>query len=145
MKETPKTPSPDDYFSQRLGNRTPNIEDDQKASAEQDDLFSGDMSDIEVWLRYKKFKLQKENEDSERILREKNAEKAYKFSRNWAVFISLLILLYGFIPRSYFKLAQSEFMFVIGSLTFSILTYYLYVIKYLFYRKDTCSINSGEQ
>lgn len=137
MKETPKTPSPDDYFAQKTNNKNSNLSDDQKASAEQDDLFSGDMSDIEVWLRYKKFKLQKENEDSERDLREKNAEKAYKFSRNWAIFIAFLIVIYGFTPRTYFKLSQSEFIFIIGSLTFSILVYYLYVIKYLFYRKDS--------
>lgn len=127
--------NPDEYLnSLAQQEQNENVIVDGLATEENDEMFSGDMSNIEVWLKYKKFKLQKDNEDSERKLREENAKKAYKFSRNWAIFIAILIIIYGFIPRPYFKISQTEFMFVIGSLTASILTYYLLVIKYLFYR-----------
>lgn len=127
--------NPEEYLSSvAQQEQNENVIVDGLATEERDEMFIGDMSDIEVWLKYKKFKLQKDNEDSERKLREDNAKKAYKFSRNWAVFIAILIIIYGFVPRPYFKISQTEFMFVIGSLTASILTYYLLVIKYLFYR-----------
>jgi hypothetical protein len=137
MKEQnpPLKPStnPDEYFASNASQSYKESEGDQKANAEQDDLFSGDMTDIEVWLRYKKFKLQKDNEDSERTLREDNATKAYKFSAFWAIFIAIIIVLHATLNDF---LNQTEFLFVIGALTTSILTYYLYVIKYLFYRPD---------
>lgn len=132
MSEQKPDKSADDYFG--LSGIEFQIPLDNKSSEERDNLFSGDMTDIEVWLKYKKFKLLKDNEDAERILRGEHAKKAYKFSRNWAIFIAILIIVYGFVPRPYFKISEKEFMFVIGALTASILTYYLLVIKYLFYR-----------
>jgi len=136
MKEQP-TPdtNPEEYFSDFESKSNPEQGKNDEQAKKEAYFFSGDLSDADVFLKIERFKLQKENEDSERKLREKNAKKAYKFSRNWAIFIAFLIIIYGFFPRDIFKLSEVEFMFVIGSLTASILTFYLLVIKYLFYIK----------
>jgi hypothetical protein len=115
--------------------QNPNLPPNPDEKAKQEELFfGGDLGDIEVFLKYEKFKLQKLYEDSERKLREKHAKKAFKFSAIWAAFVGLIIMLHA--SNRYFILKETEFLFVIGSLTASILTYYLLVIKYLFYRKD---------
>lgn len=113
---------------------TPQINGDNKSKREEESLFNGDFSNIEVWLKHEQFRLKKDNEDSERKLREKNAALAFKFSAFWASFIGLIIILHAM--SRYFILTQIEFLTVIGTLTASILTYYLLVIKYIFYRKD---------
>lgn len=125
--------NPEDFFAGEQSNPNPLLKPDEKASKEQS-IFDGDLSDIEVFLKYEKFKIQKENEDSERDLRKSNANRAFWFSAIWATFVAILILLHG--SCKYFHLKESEFIFVVGSLTASILTYYLLVIKYLFYRKE---------
>ena len=94
-------------------------------------FYSGDMSDSDVFLKIERFKLQKNDADAERALRGDHAQKAYEFSKYWAIFIGIIIVLHATIRKF---LTETEFMFVIGSLTASILTYYLLVIKYLFYR-----------
>lgn len=125
--------SPEDFFDPaNFVFQVPSSVDDK--AAKEALFFNGDLSDADIFLKIERFKLKKQNEDSERKLREKNAKLAYKFSKNWAIFIGCLIIVYGFIPRTCFKLSQTEFLFVIGTLTASILTYYLLVIKYLFYR-----------
>jgi hypothetical protein len=126
-----KQPNPDEYFKNSTSTVVSGVGGDVNAKAEQDNLYPGDTTDIEVWLKYKKFILQQKNEDSERILREKNAKKAYNFSVNWAMFIGFIIIVHGTVINF---LTEKEFLFVIGALTASILTYYLLVIKYLFYR-----------
>lgn len=82
---------------------------------------------------------------NERRLRKENAKKAFWFSSIWAVFIAFFILLHGFkgfkIPLIFrtidleFKISETEFMFVCGTLTASILIFYLTVIKNLFPNK----------
>ena len=58
------------------------------------------------------------------------------FSSAWAIFIALIILLHGFGKAFHFySLTQTEFLFIIGTLTTSIFTFYTLVLKYLFYRK----------
>lgn len=103
--------------------------------------FNGGFSDIDVWikheefrLKFEEFKLKKDNEDSERKLREDNAKLAFKFSAVWAGFIAFIIFSHAVFPS--FKLTETEFLTVIGTLTASILIYYLYVVKYLFYRGE---------
>lgn len=123
--------NPDDFFAGEQSNPNVTPKPDDKASKEQS-IFDGDLTDIEVFLKYEKFKIQKENEDSERELRKSNANRAFWFSAIWAVFVAFIVLLHA--SCRYFVLKESEFIFVIGSLTASILTYYLLVIKYLFYR-----------
>lgn len=138
MSNQNQSTNPKKYFgSLNFENLTSNFQDDERAKREQS-FFSGDLTDADVFLKIERFKLQKQNEDSERKLREKNAKKAYKFSVNWAMFIGFIILLHATIKNF---LSQTEFMFVIGSLTASILAYYLHVIKYLFYRPKDKSEN----
>jgi hypothetical protein len=108
---------------------------DSKSQKERHEYFSGELNKIDTWLKHEEFRLKKINSDSERILREKNAKLAFSFSASWAVFIAIIILFKGFMFKS-FKLTETEFIFIIGSLTASIFTFYLLVIKYLFYRKE---------
>jgi hypothetical protein len=124
-------------FFESLPTIESNLEEgDIKSKKEEETLFNynGELKDIDVWLKHEVFRLKKANDDSERCLREKNAERAYWFSAIWAIFIAVLILLHAMFK--YFTLTQTEFIVVIGTLTASILTYYLLVIKYLFYRNN---------
>ncbi|OEJ98739.1 hypothetical protein A8C32_05955 [Flavivirga aquatica] len=109
---------------------------DNKSQKERNEFFSGNMDNIDIFLKHEEFKLKKANSDSERGLRERNAALAFKFSSIWALFIGLIILLKGFDFFTCYELSQTEFLFVIGSLTTSIFTFYLLVIKYLFYHKE---------
>ena len=88
------------------------------------------------FLEFKNFKINEKNEKSERALRKENAKSALIFSSAWAIFIALIILLHGFGKAFHFySLTQTEFLFIIGTLTTSIFTFYTLVLKYLFYRK----------
>ena len=87
-------------------------------------------------LEFRRFKVERKNERLERTLRKENAAKAFSFTRCWTVFIGVLILLKGFGKHIQFTLTTVEFLGVIGSLTASIFTFYILVLKYLFYRKD---------
>ncbi|CAD0220438.1 hypothetical protein [Chryseobacterium sp. JV274] len=110
----------------------------------------------ELRLKVLEFKLKKKTQlkeshskfkdkKNERRLRKENAKKAFWFSSIWAVFIAFFILLHGFkvfkIPLLFktveleFKISETEFMFVCGTLTASILIFYLTVIKNLFPNK----------
>ena len=87
-------------------------------------------------IELKRFEIEQANESLERELRRENAKKAFKFSSVWACFIAIIILFHGFGKcYAFFDLSQTEFLFVIGSLTTSIFTFYTLVLKYLFYRK----------
>lgn len=57
------------------------------SSIEQNELFGGDLSNIDEWIRHEEFRLKKKKEDSERKLREENAKKAFWFSSIWATFV----------------------------------------------------------
>jgi hypothetical protein len=106
------------------------------SNIEQKALFGGDLSNIDEWIRHEEFRLKKKNDNSERKLREKNAKSALWFSAIWAIFIAVVILLHGFGKCfSFFEMTQTEFLFIIGTLTTSIFTFYTLVLKYLFYRK----------
>lgn len=90
-----------------------------------------------IWINHEEFRLKKANSDSERTLREKNARLAFRFAACWATFIAIFIILHGF-KQCFgvsFKLEQSEFIFVCGTLTASVLIFYLTVIKNLFPNK----------
>lgn len=102
------------------------------SSIEQNELFGGDLSDINEWIMHEEFRLKKKREDSERTLREENAKKAFWFSSIWALFICVFIMFHGFEQINYFKVKETEFMFVCGTLTTSILIFYLTVIRNLF-------------
>jgi hypothetical protein len=104
--------------------------------------FNGQFANFQEYLEHEKFTITKLNNQSERKLREENAERAYYFSFKWAIFICVLILLYGFGGFIWeFKLSQTEFMFIIGSLTTSIFAFYVLVLKYLF-NKDSNYLDS---
>lgn len=97
-------------------------------------------------MQFKRFKIQQKNEKSERNLRKKNAKLAFIFSSAWAAFIALVILLHGFGQQfKFFSLSQTEFLFIIGSLTASIFAFYSLVLRYLFYRKETSGTNAQSQ
>ena len=102
------------------------------SSIEQNELFGGDLSNIDEWIRHEEFRLKKKKEDSERQLREENAKKAFWFSSIWAVFVAFFIMCHGLEQINFFKIKETEFMFVCGTLTTSILIFYLTVIRNLF-------------
>ena len=108
---------------------------DSQSQKERLEYFSGELNKIDTWLKHEEFRLKKLNSDSERTLREKNAKLAFRFSSLWAIFIALIILFKGF-KYKLFELTETEFIFIIGSLTASIFTFYLLVVKYLFYRNE---------
>lgn len=88
------------------------------------------------FLEFRNFKINEKNEKSERELRKENAKSALIFSSAWAIFIAIIIVLHGFGKSfNFFSLTQTEFLFIIGTLTTSIFTFYTLVLKYLFYRK----------
>ncbi|WPO89928.1 hypothetical protein [Chryseobacterium sp. HR92] len=99
----------------------------------------------EIHVKKEELKQKTLNSESERTLREKNAVLAFRFSALWASFIGLFILLHGikFIKVPFFTklvtipftLSETEFIFVCGTLTASILIFYLTVIKNLFPNK----------
>jgi hypothetical protein len=129
----------DDFFDNLIWSETSTS---ASSNLEQKALFGGDLSNIDEWIRHEEFRLKKKNDNSERKLREKNATSALWFSASWAIFIIVVILLHGFGKCfSFFELTQTEFLFIIGTLTTSIFTFYTLVLKYLFYRKETAKEN----
>lgn len=109
---------------------------DSKSSKEDVFLFefTGKFESFQEYIQHEEFIISKLDRQSERVLREKNAKLAFRFSSVWAVFIALIILLKGFGNWNWlcFELTQGEFLFVIGSLTTSIFAFYLLVLKFLF-------------
>ncbi|SIQ69850.1 hypothetical protein SAMN05880574_12146 [Chryseobacterium sp. RU37D] len=126
----------------------------ESASSLQD--FKNFQKHEEFRLKVLEFKLRKKTQlkeshskfkdkKNERRLRKENAKKAFWFSSIWAVFIAFFILLHGFkeikvpmflsIIEIKFSITETEFMFVCGTLTASILIFYLTVIKNLFPNK----------
>lgn len=100
-------------------------------------LFTGPMDDIDTWVKFHKLLIEKENQESERDLRRENAKKAFYFASIWAVFIGVFIFSHGLEEVIKFTVTETEFMFVCGTLTASILVFYLTVIKNLFPNRDS--------
>lgn len=117
-------------------------------------------------LKYREFKLKKnvqtqeaisklQDSDNERELRKENAKKAFLFSSTWAIFIGCFVLLHGLKGISIpflrdkiiidFKITETEFIFVCGTLTASVLIFYLTVIKNLFPNKPEPKESNSEQ
>lgn len=112
--------------------------DKLKKEAEKEDSLMGNYNpkNHSEYIEFKRFEIEQANEDSERTLRQENAKKAFKFSAYWGFFIGILILFHGFGKCfNFFELTQTEFLFIIGTLTTSIFAFYTLVLKYLFYRK----------
>lgn len=106
------------------------------AIKEQDYLFNDPMSDVDSFVRLEELKIKIKKTDSHRDMREKNAKLAFNFSAIWAVFIGIIILLYGFGRKfDFFEMSETAFIFIIGSLTFSILAFYTIVLTFLFKSK----------
>jgi hypothetical protein len=124
--------SVEEFFKSVNWSNTTTTSTTNASSIEQNELFGGDLSNIDEWIRHEEFRLKKKKEDSERNLREENAKKAFWFSSIWAIFIGIFILLHGFEQINYFRIKETEFMFVCGTLTTSILIFYLTVIRNLF-------------
>jgi len=118
------------------------IGEDKKSIVEEDFLFSGGLDDLDAWIKHEEFRLKKINSASERNLRERNAKLAFEFAKYWAIFIAIFILMHGFngidLCKSnfFFNISETEFMFVCGTLTASILIFYLNVIRNLFPNKQ---------
>lgn len=112
---------------------------DIKSTQEEETLFqfTGNFKNFTEYLQHEEFIIKKLDKQSERILREKNAKLAFQFSSIWAVFIAMVIILKGFGNWYWlcFELSQTEFLFIIGTLTTSIFTFYTLVLRYLFYGK----------
>ena len=75
MEENNNT-TPEEYFESTNFDDSSESAIDDKATREAS-FFNGDLTDADVFLKIERFKLQKQNEDSERTLREKNAKLAY--------------------------------------------------------------------
>ncbi|WDF46977.1 hypothetical protein PQ459_00520 [Chryseobacterium sp. KACC 21268] len=144
----------------------PSSTSDIKSKKEKIALFGGEMNDIDVFLKHEEFRLKyyefrlkrktqiNENKSkfkdskNERRLRKENAKKAFWFSSIWAIFIAFFIILHGLkefrlpffksIKISY-SVSETEFIFVCGTLTASVLIFYLTVIKNLFPNKPDIS------
>lgn len=108
---------------------------DLKSDKEEEALFNTDPSTFDEYMRHEEFIIRKLNNQSERKLREENANKAFNFSLGWAGFIGFIILMKSFFP-SKFVMTEAEYLATIGTLSITILTYYLVVIRYLFYKKN---------
>lgn len=107
---------------------------DKKSLKEENLLFKGPLSDIDSWIKHEEFRLKKVNEDSERELREDNAKKAFIFSSSWAFLIAVVIMCKSFFSEK-FIMSENEYIATIGTLSITILTYYLVVIRSLFSKK----------
>lgn len=153
----------DDFFKDYNPENEESGASTEKSQKEKMALYGGDLTDIEAFLKHEEtrlkfleFKLKKKTQlkeshskfkdnKNERRLRKENAKKAFIFSSTWAIFIACFVLLHGFkgirIPffrfgiRIDFKITETEFIFVCGTLTASVLIFYLMVIKNLFPNK----------
>lgn len=145
------------YFQQ---NPPEAVETKDSASVQESfTLFGGDINNIEVFIKHEEVKLKfyefklkektqngeanskLQDRDNERKLRRENAKLAFQFAKYWAIFIGVFILMHGFNGISlcktnfFFNISETEFMFVCGTLTASVLIFYLTVIRNLFPNK----------
>lgn len=92
------------------------------------------------FLQHEEFRLRKQDAELERKLRKDNANRAFAFSAIWAICIAVIVFIKGF--KKDFNLSETEYIATIGTLSVTILTYYLVVVRHLFYRGG--SNNNGE-
>jgi len=107
-----------------------NTSSTNNTNQEQDSLFSGKLNNIDVFVKHEEVLIKKKDRREERELRRINANRAYYFSLGWAIFIAFIVMSNSF--SGYFNLSKGEYYFTLGSLTITILTYYLTVIRSLF-------------
>lgn len=116
---------------------------DAKSDKEEKELFCIDPTTFEEYLRHEEFIIRKLNNQSERKLREENANKAFNFSLGWAGFIGIVVIMKSCFSWI-FKMTEAEYLATIGTLSITILTYYLVVIRYLFYKRGNDNHNNSE-
>ena len=97
---------------------------------EKNTYFSGDLSKLEDWIKHENFDLDRIDREKDRTLKDTHASKAYKFSIAWAIFIALVVTAKA--TCNHFNLDTTEYVATIGTLTITILTYYMVVIKSIF-------------
>ncbi len=108
---------------------------EQIKEAEEKELFlfpKIQIENIKDWLDHEHFRLKKRNEESERALREDNAKKAFWFSVGWAIFIAFVVLIK--LVWSEACLNETEYIATITTLSVTILTYYMVVVRHLFHK-----------
>lgn len=118
------------YFSS-LKIEEPKIETENTSLVENDFLFSNPTSDVESFIKLEELKIKIRTTETDRKLRKRNAKYSFWFSVVWALFICIFVLLYGF-KLFGFTVSETSFMFVCGTLTTTILVFYLTVIRNLF-------------
>lgn len=106
------------------------VETQDNSTKEQQTLFQGNLDKLDDWIKYEEFRLEKRDKESERDLRRKNAHRSFWFSLGWASFIGIFITIKGF--HKSFSFSETEYLATIGTLSVTILTYYLVVVKSLF-------------
>lgn len=99
----------EDYFKASAGNISSTNTTENEESKQ---LFTGSMDDIDTWVKFHKLLIEKDNQESERSLRRENAKKAFWFSSIWAFFIGVFIFFHALEELIYFKMSETEFMFV---------------------------------
>ena len=114
------------------------VEETNPSVIENDFLFSNPLSDVDAFIKLEELKIKSRLETekvkslrNDRKLRKNNANKAFCFAITWAFFVCLFITFYSFSWLG-FKISETVFMFVCGTLTTSILIFYLTVIRNLF-------------
>lgn len=118
------------YFSSPPQTDDTEVGLDDNSTEEQRTLFRGNLDKLDDWIRYEAFRLEKRDKESERDLRRKNANRSFWFSLGWASFIGIFIAIKGFYKD--FSFSETEYLSTIGTLSITILTYYLVVVKSLF-------------
>lgn len=113
-----------------------NQEISESILAEESDLFKGDLTKLDDWIKYRKAILTYKSQESERKLREKNSIKAFIITIIWGLILVLIILLRGFYTYTCFYIESTEFVFIMGTLTVSMFAFYTLVMRYLFYRNE---------
>ncbi len=112
---------------------TPSSNTKETAKKELDSLFQNPIYEnkgFDNFLQHEEFRLRKKDAESERLLREKNANRAFIFSALWTLCIAVIVFVKGFSPK--FNLTEAEFIATIGTLSITILTYYMVVVRHLF-------------
>ena len=118
------------------------VEETNPAIIENDFLFSNPLSDVDAFIKLEELKIKSKVKTekiktlrNDRKLRKNNANKAFYFAISWASFVGLFIIFFSF-KWFEFNISETVFMFVCGTLTTSILIFYLTVIRNLFPTKS---------
>lgn len=115
------------------------VEISELKEREENELFKGQLGDLNDWLQYQKFVSERKDANQKRKdlakdseLKSEHAIKAFRFTKIWFVVIIAIILFKGYTKFTSFELSESEFLMTIGTLTTSIFAFYVIVLKYLF-------------